>query len=268
MKRFQMAGGHLPPGLTVRAGCKALGRALRDRSCTHGSQRSLDGAKSSPYYLSGNSGSITQHPPRCSSALKNNPVWSSVSPQVPVFLGFHSERQHLESIIQSLISFAFPPSFSCLTLYPGAPWSRQLHSISFPAAPSVFPTPGAWVCLEHRSKGVSWLESPRTRPSLPVFLPQAGPCLIQPPRIPKKVLPGEESVERKNWGKTKALERKQKGFFFLPSKNRNEIYSWGSGKKSWGMRVEIIKSWNHGIGWKGILRSFNSTLCHEQGQIP
>lgn len=109
MKRFQMAGGHLPPGLTVRAGCKALGRALRHRSCARGSQRSLDGAESSPYYLSGNSGSITQHPPRCSSALKNNPAWSSVSPQVPVFLGFHLERQHLESIIQSLISSRFSP---------------------------------------------------------------------------------------------------------------------------------------------------------------
>lgn len=169
MKRFQMAGGHLPPGLTVQAGCKALGRALSDRSCTHRSQRSLDGAEPSPYYLSGNSGSITQHPPLCSSALKNNPVWSSVSPQVPVFLGFHLERQHLESIIQSLISSTFPLSSSCLTLDPGTPWSEQLHSTGFPAAPSFFPTPGACVCLEHRSKGVSWLESLRTRPSSPGF---------------------------------------------------------------------------------------------------
>lgn len=167
MKRFQMAGGHLPPGLTVRAGCKALGRALRDGSCTHGSQRSLDGAKSSPYYLSGNSGSITQHPPCRSSALKNNPLWSSVSPQVPVFLGFHLERQHLESIIQSLISSAFPPQL--LMLDPGAPWSKQLHSTGFLAVPSFFPTPGAWICLKHGSKGVSWLESPRTRSDCPGF---------------------------------------------------------------------------------------------------
>lgn len=170
-----MAGGHLPPGLTVRAGCKALGRALRDRSCTHGSQRSLDGAKSSPYYLSGNSGSITQHPPCCSSALKNNPGWSSVSPQVPVFLGFHLERQHLESIIQSLISSAFPPSFLCLTLDPGALGSEQPLSTSFPVPPSFFPTPGGWACLEHRSKGVSWLERPRTRPDSPGFPTLAWP---------------------------------------------------------------------------------------------
>lgn len=156
MKRFQMAGGHLPPGLTARAGCKALGRALRHRSCARGSQRSLDGAESSPYYLSGNSGSITQHPPRCSSALKNNPAWSSVSPQVPVFLGFHLERQHLESIIQSLISSRFSP--------PALHASRWILALR---GPSSF-TPPLFLQLHqfflHQEPGFAWSTDPKVCP--------------------------------------------------------------------------------------------------------
>lgn len=69
------------------------------------------GAKSSPYYLTGNSDSITQNPPCCNSALKNNLFWSSVYLKVTVLLGFNFELQHLESISQSLISSGFPPAF-------------------------------------------------------------------------------------------------------------------------------------------------------------
>lgn len=110
-------------------------------------------AKSSPYYLTGNSDSITQNPPCCNSALKNNLFWSSVYPKVTVLLGFNFELQHLESIIQSLISSGFPPA---LMLHAGSLGSvvqatLQYNSLYFSEcrAPSFFPTTEACVCFNH-----------------------------------------------------------------------------------------------------------------------
>lgn len=110
-------------------------------------------AKSSPYYLTGNLDSITQNPPCCRSALKNNLFWSSVYPKVAVLLGFNFELQHLESIIQSLISSGFPPA---LMLRAGSLGSvvqatLQYNSLYFSECrtPSFFPTTEACVCFNH-----------------------------------------------------------------------------------------------------------------------
>lgn len=82
--------------------------------------------------------------------------------------------------------------------------------------------------------------------------PRLAPASSSPPEFLKKLLPEEESLGKK---KKKLLEKKpwkeNKGDF-SPLKIGRKFIPGVLGEKSGGLRIKIIKSRNHRMGWKGI----------------